>query len=101
MYRIFDPDNKELIERAAAAFPKKWRQPGPGDDGPEGWMEDRMLACHASCAPGETPGWRNMRFEVPVAWVNFPRSTPTSEPATSYLCGRFGGDARRQVTCMC
>ena len=98
-YRIFDPDNKELIERAAKAFPKKRTQPDPGDDGPEEWMEVHPLAC----VPGETPGWRirNMRFEM--AWVNFPRSMHmvTSGSATSYLSGKFGGNACRQVTCMC
>ena len=96
-YRIFDPENKELIEKAVKAFPKKRRQPDPRDDDPEEWVEDYLLAC----VPGETPGWRNMRFEV--AWSNFPRlgSMLTSEPATSYLCGRFSGDACRQVTCMC
>ena len=94
-YRIFDPDNKGMIEKAVKAFPKKRRQPDPGGDDPEEWVEDCLLAC----VPGETPGWRNMRFEV--AWTNFPRSMFSSEPARSYLCGRFSGDACRQVTCMC
>ena len=42
--RIFDPENKRLIERAVKAFPKKWRQPDLGDDVPEEWIGDHLLA---------------------------------------------------------
>ena len=44
-YRIFDADNKEMIEKAVKAFPKKRRQPDPGDDDPEEWVEDYQAAC--------------------------------------------------------